>query len=267
MRTDLNMKTSLKLCLIFTLSTVLLQSCQQEAKKQTDKKWQSIFNGKTLEGWIPKIKGEPFGSDTLETFVVEQGVLKVSYKNYDSFNNRFGHLFYKSPYTNYRLKLKYRFVGEQAKGGEGWAEKNSGIMIHSQDPKSMGLNQDFPNSLEVQLLGGVNDTVPRPTGNLCTPGTHVNIEGKQVTQHCITADAPTFYGEEWVEAEVEVYSDSLIRHYINGKPVITYTQPVHDTPQDALKHLKPLKSGYISLQSESHPVEFKEIFVKPLKQE
>jgi hypothetical protein len=247
--------------IIFTLLLALLlcQSCKQTQKDQPKDDWQSIFNGKDLSGWTPKIKGEAFGSDLLDTFIVEKGVLKVSYKNYDSFNNRFGHLFYKTPYSNYRLKLQYRFVGEQAKGGEAWAEKNSGIMLHCQDPKTIEINQDFPNSLEAQLLGGVNDTIPRPTGNLCTPGTHVTINDKLIKEHCITADAPTFYGEEWVEAEVEVFSDSLIRHYINGKPVIMYTKPIKGLPNDSLNHLQPLTSGYISLQSESHPIEFKDI--------
>lgn len=258
------MTSPIKIFALFTLSALFFQSCKQTTKQGSSEDWQSLFNAKNLEGWTPKIKGERFGSDTLNTFRVENGVLKVSYKNYDSFNNRFGHLFYKTPYANYRLKLQYRFVGEQVKGGEAWAEKNSGIMIHSQDPKSMGLDQDFPNSLEVQLLGGVNDTIPRPTGNLCTPGTHVKMEDKLITAHCIAADAPTFYSDGWIEAEVEVYGDSLIRHYINGNPVITYSKPVHDTPQDTLKHLKPVKSGYISLQSESHPVEFREIYVKPI---
>lgn len=234
-------------------------SCKEYKTKPSDEKWVSLFNGKTLKGWTPKIKGESFGSDTLNTFRAENGVLKVSYENYASFDKRFGHLFYKTPFTNYRLKLQYRFVGEQVDGGEDWAVKNSGVMIHSQDPKTIGINQDFPNSLEVQLLGGVIDSLPRPTGNLCTPGTHVKMNDKRIIQHCITAYAPTFYGEEWVKVEVEVYSDSLIRHYINGKPVITYSKPVHDIPQDSLNHLKPLKSGYISLQSESHPIEFKHI--------
>lgn len=258
------MKASLKLYLIFTLSVLFLQSCNQIPKQDASDDWHSLFNGKTLEGWTPKVKGEALGSDRLNTFRVEKGVIKVSYQNYGSFDNRFGHLFYKTPFSYYRLKLQYRFVGEQVKGGEGWAEKNSGIMIHCQDPKTIGLDQDFPNSLEVQLLGGVNDSELRPTGNLCTPGTHVYIEGKRVIQHCITADAPTFYGKEWVDAEVEVYGDSLIRHYINGKPVITYTKPIKDIPEDSLNHLKPLKSGYISLQSESHPLEFRKIYVKPI---
>ncbi len=256
--------------LIFLLFSIFLgfQSCKKtepETKEESGENWQSLFDGKTLEGWTPKIRGEAFGKDSLNTFQVRNGAIVVNYKNYDSFNNRFGHLFYKTPFSSYRLKLQYRFIGEQANGGEGWGYKNSGIMLHCQDSKTMDIDQPFPNSLEAQFLGGIYDSVPRPTGNLCTPGTHVHIKGKLEKTHCITANAPTIYGEEWVEVEVEVYGDSLIRHYINGKPVITYTKPIQDVPDDSLNHLKPLKSGYISLQSESHPIEFKGILLQELK--
>lgn len=250
---------SLFLILIFTI-----QSCNNSATEKPDQKWVAIFNGKDLTGWTPKLRGEAFGRDSLNTFQVKDAAIVVNYENYESFDNRFGHLFYKSPFSHYSLKLQYRFIGEQAPGGEGWGFKNSGIMLHCQDPKSMSLGQSFPNSLEAQFLGGINDTVPRPTGNLCSPGTHVYIDGKLEKTHCITANAPTIYGEEWVEAEVEVYGDSLIRHYINGKPVITYTKPIKDLPNDSINHLKPLTSGYISLQSESHPIEFRNIKIKAL---
>lgn len=257
------MKSSSIYFFLISIICLLFDGCKPSSKLQSND-WISIFNGENLEGWYPKIKGESFGSDSLNTFRVENGSLKVSYENYNLFENRFGHLFYKSPHSNYKLKLQYRFIEEQAKGGQAWAEKNSGIMIHSQDPAKMKLHQDFPNSLEVQLLGGITHTIPRPTGNLCTPATHVHINNELVTEHCITADAPTFYGEEWVEAEVEVYSDSLIRHYINGKPVISYSKPINDLPNDSLNHMQALRSGYISLQSESHPVEFKNIQLKIL---
>jgi hypothetical protein len=249
---------------LFLILTLTIQSCNNSVTEKPDQKWVSIFNGKDLTGWTPKLRGEAFGKDRLNTFQVKDGAIVVNYENYKSFDNRFGHLFYKSPFSHYRLKLQYRFIGEQAPGGEGWGFKNSGIMLHCQDPKTMSLGQSFPNSLEAQFLGGINDNVARPTGNLCTPGTHVHIDGKLEKIHCITANAPTIYGEEWVEAEVEVYGDSLIRHFINGKPVITYTKPIKDLPNDSINHLKPLTSGYFSLQSESHPVEFKDIKIKAL---
>lgn len=139
----------------------------------SENSWQKLFNGKNLDNWIVKIKGHELYDNFKNTFRVENGVLKVSYDGYDNFDNRFGHLFYKTPFTNYKLKLQYRFLGNQAKGGKSWATKNSGIMIYCQAPETMLLKQAFPLSLEVQLLGGIHFDEPRPSGNLCTPATNV----------------------------------------------------------------------------------------------
>ncbi|PQV48342.1 uncharacterized protein DUF1080 [Jejuia pallidilutea] len=233
----------------------------EPTKKET---WIKLFNGKNLEGWTPKINGHKLGDNYKNTFIVEDDVLKVSYKNYDSFNNAFGHLFYKKPYSNYKFRMDYRFTGEQVLGGKPWAFKNSGVMIHCEDPKNMGLQQNFPVSIEVQLLGG-NDTDARSTGNLCTPGTHVFYKDSLVTEHIIQSSSKTFHGEQWVNLEIEVRNDSIIKHFINGENVLSYTKPhiggAVNYNQDIwkLKENQPLKGGYISLQSESHPIEFKNI--------
>ena len=135
--------------------------------------WVQLFNGKDLAGWSPKMTGEKFGEDKFRTFRVEDGVIKVAYDKYDAFNEHFGHLFYEKPFSSYILKIEYRFTGDQCKGGPGWATRNSGVMIHCQDPKTMSVDQDFPVSIEVQFLGGLGKG-PRSTLNLCTPGTHVD---------------------------------------------------------------------------------------------
>jgi hypothetical protein len=199
------------------------------------------------------------------TFRVEKGILKVSYDGYDNFENRFGLLTYKTPFSNYKLRLQYRFIGTQTKGGKTWATKNSGVMIHSQAPESMLLNQAFPLSLEVQLLGGITPNTPRPTGNLCTPATHVFMDDSLVRAHCIHANSATYYGEEWVALEILVGKEN-ITHKINGKTVITYAKPsiggqfLEATSKEIqLKDGQPLTKGYISLQSESHPIEFKNV--------
>lgn len=245
-------------------------SCKKETKNtslksESSKQWKPLFNGKNLEGWIPKINGYELNNNYKNTFQVENGVIKVSYDNYDNFTDQFGHLFYKTPFSNYKLRLKYRFVGEQATGGKSWAAKNSGIMIHCQSPETMLLKQAFPISLEVQLLGGVKKDELRPSGSLCTPGTHVVMEGNQITEHCITANCKTYYGEEWITAEVIVNKDS-IKHYIDGKLVMSYSKPTiggefldATSKEVQVKDGEPLTSGYISLQSESHPIEFKNI--------
>lgn len=245
--------------LIFTLAI----SCKNERKETQH--WIQLFNGENLEGWLVKINGYELNDNYKNTFRVENGTIKVSYDQYESFTNQFGHLFYKTPFSNYKLRLEYRFIGVQAPGGQSWAAKNSGIMIHSQSPESMLIKQGFPLSLEFQLLGGVNQNEERPSGNLCTPATHVVMNGKLVTEHCITAHGKTYYGEEWIKAEVVVNNDS-ITHFINGKPVISYSNPTIggqflDTTSEDIKakNGQPLRSGYISLQSESHPIEFKNI--------
>ena len=166
-------------------------------------KWTALFNGRDLDGWTPKIRGYELGDNFGNTFRVEDGVLKVVYDQYEKFDDRFGHLFYKQPFSHYRLRVEYRFVGEQVPGGAGWALRNSGIMIHGQSPESMAKDQSFPVSIEVQLLGGTGRGV-RPTANLCTPGTHVVMDGKLWTPHCTNSSSKTYHGDQWVTVELEV---------------------------------------------------------------
>jgi hypothetical protein len=244
---------------------ILSGSC---TRKEENQQPIVLFNGKNLDGWIPKIAGYPAGENHRNTFRVEDGVLKVSYAEYDSFTTQFGHLFYKEPFSHYRLVVEYRFVGEQPPGGQAWAFMNSGVMFHAQSPESMGLNQSFPVSLEAQFLGGTADR-PRSTGNLCTPGTHVYIADTLVTQHCISARTPTYLPGQWVRAELIVHGDSIIHHVIEGDTVMTYTKPIiggdylpegYPVPEGS-----PLKEGYIALQSESHPIEFRRVELYLLK--
>lgn len=227
--------------------------------------WQSLFNGENLEGWTPKIRGHVAGDNPNNTFRVENGLFTVSYDEYDAFDSRFGHIFYQHPYSHYRLRLEYRFIGDQVAEGEGWAWRNSGIMIHSQSPQSMGLHQDFPISIEVQLLGGAGTGESRSTANLCTPGTHVTYNGVFTDEHCINSSSPTMDGDQWVQVEILVEGDQRVEHWVNGEKVMEYGGLVtgggvvsgHDP---ALKpEGKPLSSGFISLQSESHPVQFRKI--------
>jgi hypothetical protein len=236
-----------------------------------DEAWIPLFNGVDLDGWIPKIRHYPAGENFADTFRVEDGLLTVAYDGYDNFDNRFGHLFYAEPFSHYRLRFEYRFVGEQVSGGPDWAIRNSGAMLHSQPPDTMPDEQDFPISLEMQLLGGLGNGEPRSTGNLCTPGTNVVYQGEFTTVHCINSSSGTFDGEQWVRAEVFVLGSERIVHSINGEVVIEYTQTT--TGGGAVSGHRPefqpegefLGAGYISLQSESHPVQFRQIELLNLK--
>ena len=260
---------------IFLIILLLFINCDVKKKENlksniVEASWQPLFNGKDLDNWIVKINGHELHDNFKNTFRVENGILKVSYDDYESFGNRFGLLTYKTPFSNYKFRLQYRFTGTQIKDGESWATKNSGVMIHSQAPESMLLDQAFPLSLEVQLLGGISPNTARPTGNLCTPATHVSINNILVTDHCINASSETYYGEEWVALEIIVTKEK-ITHKINGKSVITYTNQsiggdfLDSTSKEIqAKDGQSLKGGYISLQSESHPIEFKNIEILEL---
>lgn len=235
------------------------------------KEWKQLFNGKNLEGWKVKVRGYDLNDNYGNTFSVKKKKLVVNYDAYDSFRFRYGHLFYKDTFSYYKIAVEYRFVGKQATGGEGWAWRNSGIMVHGQSAESMLKNQDFPISIEVQLLGGKGDGKPRTTCNLCTPGTHIVLNDKLETTHCINSKSKTFDGDQWVRAEVEVLGDSLIRHFINGEKVIEYAKPiigggvVNGFDPSVKIDGKPLTAGTISLQSESHPIEFRKVEILNLK--
>jgi Domain of Unknown Function (DUF1080) len=255
---------------IFLSFLFLASSCLALAQKSSKEQWESMFNGKNLNGWTAKIRHSPAGENFGNTFRVEGRKMVVRYDAYDSFNERFGHIFYKNKYSYYRIRLQYRFVGEQAKNGPGWATRNSGIMVHGQSPESMGKDQDFPVSIEVQLLGG-NGKDPRTTCNLCTPGTNVVKDGKLLTQHCLNSNSETYHGDQWVTAEVLVLGDSVIKHFANGMEVLSYEKPQVGGGNVDGQEVKwgtdglLLAEGTISLQSESHPVEFRKIEILNLK--
>lgn len=243
------------------LLAILTSFCSRPQSNQNNEGWITLFNGKDLNDWKIKITGHPLGENYKNTFRIEDGILKVSYSEYDTFRGEFGHIFYKTPFSHYKLRVEYRFTGEQVPGGPSWGLRNTGVMLHSQSPESMLLNQDFPVSIECQLLGGLG-AGPRPTANVCTPGTNIVINNQLITQHCTESSSKTFDGDQWVTVEVIVLGDSIIHHIVNGDTVLTYTNPQigGDLPEGfPVPEGSPLKEGYISLQAESHPCEFRKV--------
>jgi hypothetical protein len=243
-------------------SLLLLTALSGMAQKKG--KWIKLFNGKDLKDWDIKIKGHDLNENFGNTFRVEDGLLKVSYDQYSNFDEQYGHIFYKKNFSAYLIVVEYRFTGEQVAGGPGWAYRNSGIMLHGQTAASMGKDQDFPISLEEQLLGG-NGKNRRTTANLCTPGTNVVMNGKLITDHCISSVSQTYHGDQWVRAAALVLGDSVIKHIAGTDTVIVYNKPqigggaVSNYDPAVKQDGKLLSSGSISLQSESHPVEFRKV--------
>ncbi len=250
--------------LIYILPIIFFIACTKKNIDPNIEEWQPLFNGKDLNKWDIKIKGYDLNDNFGETFYVADGAMKVKYDAYDNFNEDFGHIFYKEKFSHYKLKIEYRFTGDQVPGGPGWAFRNSGAMLHCQSAASMLKDQDFPICIEAQLLGG-NGKDERTTANLCTPGSNVFMADTLFTTHCINSNSKTYHGDQWVSVEFHVYGDSLVQHYVEGAKVLEYTKPkigggtINGFDEKIKKDGQPLTEGYIALQSESHPVEFRKV--------
>lgn len=241
---------------IIPLLTVIVLAITGSTTNAKDTEWQSLFNGKDLEGWIVKIKDSKAGENPGNIFRVEDGLLTVSYVDFEgAFKDQFGHIFTDRPFTNYHFRCEYRFTGEQAEGGPAWAYANSGAMLSGQDPQSMEVKDKFPVSLEFQFLAQ-DKTGTRPTGSICTPGTYVDVNGETVKEHVIKSAYTALPLGEWVVAEA-IVKNGKIQHLINGEVVIEYSNPKYDDGT-------PVTHGWISLQAESHPCQFRNIEIKVL---
>jgi hypothetical protein len=251
--------------LLITLLPLLFLSfsVKQLYPESNKQQWSSLFNGKNLDNWIPKIAGYKMGENFGNTFRVENGILSTRYNAYDSFSNRFGALYYNKKFTNFRLRVEYRFVGETTPGAPSWGYRDGGIQYHCQPPETVDIDQPFPVCLEYNLLGG-NGKDERPSGEICANGIYVEINGKRNASYCTSPTVKkTLPGDQWVTAEIEV-RDGKITHFINGEPVISFENPHYDsTNQIAKKFIiggnDIVKDGYISLQSNSHPMDFRKV--------
>lgn len=256
----------------------LFYSCKVEKNSNSIEEWVSLFNGKDLNGWNIKIANHSLNDNFNNTFQVQDSMIRVVYDEYEDFDDKYGHMYYKTPYSYYKLRFDYRFLEEQTSGGENWNVRNSGVMIHSQSAKSNAFEQHFPVSLEIQLLGGLNKGV-RTTANLCTPGTAVYFNGKLDYTHCITSESKTYNGDQWVHIEAIILGNESILHIVENDTVLKYTRPEIDSSFLSKDYKgkdwdnfgvtnkkiwldkagKPIGEGYIALQAESHPIDFKNI--------
>tara|TARA_R110002050_G_scaffold81659_1_gene174849 strand:- start:663 stop:1496 length:834 start_codon:yes stop_codon:yes gene_type:complete len=262
-----------QLLAIFLLLLLFYSCGKSESKttvKSTEAEWETIFNGKNLEGWTAKLQHHESGDNYANTFLVVDGIIQVNYDGYERFDERYGHLFYKKPYSSFHLKFDYRFTDQWMEDAPSYTYRNSGVMFHSQAPETILKEQDWPISVEYQMLADAGDGKPRPTGNMCSPGTEVFYNGEMDPRHCISSSSPTFPWDEWVHAELIVYRDSLVIHKVNGEQVLEYTNPqigggVANRFDPSYKvDGQMLKEGYIGLQAEGQGVEFKNIKIKEL---
>lgn len=270
--------------IVFLILSLLGWLACDKTTTMDQEEWVSLFNGKDLSDWTIKFANQDLDVNYQNTFRVQDSMIRIAYDQYDNFDNAYAHMYYNKPYSYYKLRFDYRFTGEQVKGGEDWNVRNSGIMLHSQSAESNDFGQYFPVSIEIQLLGGLGEG-ERSTGNVCTPGTALVMDGKVDYRHCISSNSKTYHGDDWVSAEVVVLGGESIAHLIENDTVLKYKSPqigggftrpswgdedwtsrgvVESKDLWIAREGEVLTQGYISLQAESHPIDFKNIQILDL---
>ncbi len=118
----------MKTRLIIILLAILIYSC-----KNSEPEAQSLFNGSDLSGWHVDVPAMDSNPDTLNPFIVRDGMLV-------SLGTPGGHLISNDEFQNYSLLVEYRFAGTPG---------NCGVLIHASTPRALyGM---FPKSMEVQM--------------------------------------------------------------------------------------------------------------------
>ncbi|MFT4734662.1 MAG: hypothetical protein ACI9DJ_000951 [Algoriphagus sp.] len=251
----------MKKILTLILASLLLACIALKSKIDDPMKWVSLFNGENLEGWQIKIAGHELDVNIHETFRVEEGMLKIRYDKYDNYGTQYGAIYTDKAYSNYRLRMEYRFTGDTAVGSPGWGYRDSGVQYHCQDPKTIEVDQSFPFSLEYNLHGG-DENNERPTGQICANGTLITLDGEVVKGCQQPNPAVVIKGDDWAILEIDVQG-AKIKQFINGVEVLSFSNPrldpEHAVAKTFIKQNEMLTNGFISLQSNSHPIDFRKI--------
>jgi hypothetical protein len=226
-----------------------------------------IFNGQDLTGWVPLIKKSAFNVNYQNTFRADPAnqIIRVTYEDYPDtdFDGRYGMLYYDKYLTDYRVRLTYRFREPQAQNPSQWGKNNTGLMLFGIDPRDVMGDPDFPPAIEIQLLG-TPSTGGTNNANLCQPGgmwvSKLFGENNGSGNGCkASKSGPAPTAGEWVtiEAEVLVSGETKIyQHPETITPVLSISGPMYNN--------QPVLGGYMAIQSESQPVEFKDIELKEL---
>ena len=245
----------------------LIGSAQSPSDKADRRDWIQLFDGKSLDGWVPKITGYPLEKTTPTPSASSTAPCRrrpTGPRRREQIRPSF------LPtsevlllHRRRRVPLHRRAGGRRSRLGHSQQWPDVAQPVAAIDVEGPG----FPISVEVQLLGGLPNGKPQSTANMCSPGTQVFIDGTMVKGHCLDSKSQTYAGDQWVRVEVAVRGGERLIHKVEGQTVLEYEKPTIGGGE--VNKFDPavkvdgtlLTDGYIEIQGESHPTEFRKIEV------
>lgn len=223
------------------LIAVVLGFAGCKSTSTSKSKGQSLFNGKDLSGWhvdVPEMDKNP---NAINPFIVRNGLLV-------SLGTPGGHLITDAIHQNYRLEIEYRFAGKPG---------NCGALVHASTPRA--LYSMFPKSIEVQMMHQnagdfwciVEDiSVPEMEKRRGPKEKWGITEGKERRIINLTDGSEKPLGE-WNSMTIECMG-SEVKVWLNGDLVN------HGFNATASK-------GQVALQAEGSEVEFRKVWLSPIR--
>jgi len=206
---------------------LVLLALAAPAWTENTEKTVALFNGRDFTGWklfLPDKQADP-----AKTWTVSDGVVACT-------GEPAGYMRTEVPYENYCLRLEWRFP---KKGG------NSGVLLHIQEPDKV-----WPKSIEAQLNSG-------------DAGDFWVIDGTEFKEHADTANNRV---DGRRTAKLQASSEKPLgewnQYEITSKGA-TITVKVNGVMQNIANNCTVTK-GFIGLQSEGAPIEFRNITLQPL---
>lgn len=189
--------------------------------------WTPIFNGKDFDGWVAQTRVE--GQDPKAPWRIADGVLWAH-----GGNGGRGTLRTDKQYENYSLKMKFRFPrrapGDQQYMGE------TGVVVHRQEAEAI-----FPNTCIGLNLGRAWEG----------RSLHVSIYPEKSAKKADAEPVQLKPAGEWNDLLVFCQADS-VEAWVNGKLAAKLTECTNS-------------KGYIALNANGTPMDFRDIQVKELR--
>ena len=191
-----------------------------------------LFNGKDLSG----LKVFPEGADAQDTWFVNDGLLCSTGKPN-------GYIRTEKEYSNYHLHVEWRWPENAAQG----RSRNSGVFVYANGPDNI-----WPQLIECQLMAdSAGDFVLMNGMGMTVDGQDMKDPNRRFVMIQKKQPSSEKPAGQWNSYDIYCEGD-MIKCLVN------------DVLQNEGTAVMP-SSGYICLQSEGSPIEFRNIFIETLE--